>query len=207
MNEPGYHDALRILCQDAGATCTVCSRRRRAGTGPDPVVYLADFARQVLLPLAAGVPSSRYGHDGRPGLHHRPAGAAGDGTAAPVWVPVLEQTARIGVLAVAVGDPSPEAVRQAELLGVFAGLVVTGLAQVSDAPRVLRRGGRMSLPASMQWDLLPPWALRVPRARKRPGCSSRRTTSRATRSTTRLNGPCCISRSSTAWGTASARRS
>jgi hypothetical protein len=137
-----------------------------SGTGPVPVVYLADFARQVLLPLAAGVReepvtgtlAGRVFTTGQPAV-----GVASDGTAL-VWAPVLEQTARIGVLAVAVPDPSPEAVRQAELLGVFAGLVVTGLAQVSDAPRVLRRGRRMSLPASMQWDLLPPWALRVPGA-------------------------------------------
>lgn len=165
MAEFGYTGALDILSRhasvDLGRLLAAAS-----GTGPDPVVYLADFARQVLLPLAAGVPEERVTGTlaGRVFTTGQPAvGAAGDGTAL-VWVPVLEQTARIGVLAVAVGDPSPEAVRQAELLGVFAGLVVTGLAQVSDAPRVLRRGGRMSLPASMQWDLLPPWALRVPGA-------------------------------------------
>jgi hypothetical protein len=165
MAEFGYTGALEVLSGrasvDLGRLLAAAS-----GTGPDPVVYLADFARQVLLPLAAGVPeepvtgtlAGRVFSTGEPAV-----GAAGDG-AALVWVPVLEQTARIGVLAVAVADPSPAVVRQAELLGVFAGLVVTGLAQVSDAPRVLRHGRRMSLPASMQWDLLPPWALRVPGA-------------------------------------------
>jgi hypothetical protein len=139
-----------------------------AACGPagDPVVYLADFARQVLLPLAAGVPdepvtgtlAGRVFSTGQPAVS-----AAGDGTPR-AWVPVLEQTARIGVLAVSVPDPGPQAVRQAELLGVFAGLAVAGLARVSDAPRVQRQGRRMSLPASMQWDLLPPWALHVPGA-------------------------------------------
>lgn len=165
MAEFGYTEALETLSRrasvDLGRLLAAVS-----GAGPDPVVYLADFARQVLLPLNAGVPeepvtgalAGRVFTTGQPAV-----GAASDGTAL-VWVPVLEQTARIGVLAVAVPDPSPEAVRQAELLGVFAGLVVTGLARVSDAPRVLRRGAQMSLPASMQWDLLPPWALRVPGA-------------------------------------------
>ena len=80
-----------------------------------------------------------------------------------IWVPVLEQTARVGVLAVSVPDADPAGVRQAELLGVFAGLVVGGLTRVSDAPRVRRHGRRMSLPASMQWDLLPPWSAARPR--------------------------------------------
>ena len=49
-------EALRILCQDAGGDL---HRVLAAACEPvpawDPVVYLADFARQVLFPLAAGV--------------------------------------------------------------------------------------------------------------------------------------------------------
>ncbi len=165
MAEFGYTGALEVLSRhasvDLGRLLAAAS-----GTGQDPVVYLADFARQVLLPLAAGVPEETVTGTlaGRVFTTGVPAVGATSGGLTRVWVPVLEQTARIGVLAVAVPDPSPQAVRQAELLGVFAGLVVTGLGQVSDAPRVLRHGRRMSLPASMQWDLLPPWALRVPGA-------------------------------------------
>jgi Stage II sporulation protein E (SpoIIE) len=165
MAEFGYTAALEVLSGRASAdigrlVAAAC------GTGHDPVVYLADFARQVLLPLAAGVPAQPVTGTlaGRVFATGQPAvSAASDGTAR-AWVPVLEQTARIGVLAVSVPDADPEAVRQAELLGVFAGLVVAGMGRVSDAPRVLRQGRRMSLPASMQWDLLPPWALRVPGA-------------------------------------------
>ena len=55
MSEPGYQDALRVLCQDAGADL---HRVLAAACAPvparDPVVYLADFACQVLVPLAAG---------------------------------------------------------------------------------------------------------------------------------------------------------
>jgi hypothetical protein len=54
---------------------------------------------------------------------------------------------------------------QAELLGVFTGLVVA--ARVSDVP-YLRRGRAMSLPAGMQWDLLPPLSARTAGAAGRP---------------------------------------
>jgi serine phosphatase RsbU (regulator of sigma subunit) len=81
-----------------------------------------------------------------------------------VWVPVLEQTARAGVLAVSLPDAGPDSVGQAEMLGVFAGLALSAMNRVTDAPRVRRHGRSMSLPASMQWDLLPPWAIRMPGA-------------------------------------------
>jgi serine phosphatase RsbU (regulator of sigma subunit) len=78
-----------------------------------------------------------------------------------VWVPVVEQTTRTGVLAVTVPEATPRIVEQAELLGVFAGLVTALTARVSDVPHVRRRGRAMSLPASMQWDLLPPLSTRT----------------------------------------------
>jgi serine phosphatase RsbU (regulator of sigma subunit) len=75
---------------------------------------------------------------------------------------VLEQTARVGVLALSLPDDSPDSVRHAEMLGVLAGLVIGGMTRVSDAPHARRLAHRdMSLPASMQWDLLPPWSLRA----------------------------------------------
>jgi serine phosphatase RsbU (regulator of sigma subunit) len=41
---------------------------------------------------------------------------------------------------------------------------MSGMARVTDGPRVRRRGRSMSVPASMQWDLLPPWGIRMPGA-------------------------------------------
>jgi len=78
-----------------------------------------------------------------------------------VWVPIVEQTTRTGVLAVTVPQASPEIVAQAEMLGVFAGLVVAASARVSDVPGLRRQGEAMSLPAVMQWDLLPPLSART----------------------------------------------
>ena len=164
MAEFTYTEALRVLSGDASAdlgrllaaTCAAAC---------DPVVYLADYSRQVLLPLNAGVPAEQVEGTmaGRAFTTGEPAVSARDGYAR-VWVPVLEQTARSGVLAVSLPDAGADSIRQAELLGVFAGLALAGMNRVTDAPRVRRHGRSMSLPASIQWDLLPPWAIRMPGA-------------------------------------------
>ena len=164
MTEFDYSRALRVLSRGVAVDL---NRLLATACTPawDPLVYLADFSRQVLLPMspgAAGEPVAgtlpgRVFATGRTEV-------AGAGGHARVWVPVLEQTSRVGVLAVSVPEAGAEMISQVELLGIFAGLVVAGLGQVSDIPRIRRQGQRMSLPASMQWDLLPPWTVRVPGA-------------------------------------------
>ena len=47
---------------------------------------------------------------------------------------------------------------------MFAGLAIAAAARVSDVPYVRRQGREMSLPAGMQWDLLPPLNTRTPGA-------------------------------------------
>ena len=163
MNEPGYHDALRVLRHDAGGDP---HRVLAAACEPvpawDPVVYLADFAHQVLFPLAADVAEQDVAGTmaGRAFTTGQPVTSQRDGSVR-VWVPVVEQTTRTGVLAVTVPRAGPQVLAQAELLGVFAGLVVAAAARVSDVPYVRRRGRAMSLPAGMQWDLLPPLSART----------------------------------------------
>lgn len=146
----------------------------------DPVVYLADFSRQSLLPVTADLsPEDVAGTlAGRAFTGGEAVTSVRDGHVR-VWVPVLEQTARIGVLALSFPRPAgdrtgpgadgcdlnPEDLRQAYSLGVFAGLIVAGMTRVSDTSWVRRQDRSMSLPASMQWNLLPPWALAVPGAR------------------------------------------
>jgi hypothetical protein len=162
MSEPGFPAALRMLCRDAGSDV---HRVLATACGPvpawDPVVYLADFSRQVLIPLAAGAEEEVAGTlPGKAFITGQPVTSARDG-AVRVWVPVLEQTARIGVLAVTVPDASENLLAQVELLGVFAGLVTAMAVRVSDTPWLRRRSERMSLPATMQWDLLPPLSART----------------------------------------------
>jgi len=131
----------------------------------DPVVYLADFASQVLVPLAAGAAEQDVAGTmaGRAFTTGQPVTSDQDGLVR-VWVPVVEQTTRTGVLAVTVPHADPQILAQAELLGLFTGLIVAAAARVSDVPHLRRRGRAMSLPAGMQWDLLPPLSARTPRA-------------------------------------------
>jgi phosphoserine phosphatase RsbU/P len=165
MGEFGYEEALRAMARDASASA---GRLLDAACPPgaDPVLYLADFGRHSLFPLDAAVPAEPVDGTvaGRAFITGQ-AMVAGNG-AGPVraWVPITEQTARIGVLAVNLPDGAPASLREAELLGVFTGLLVGGAMKVSDEPWVRREGARMSLPASIQWNLLPPWAVRVPGA-------------------------------------------
>jgi serine phosphatase RsbU (regulator of sigma subunit) len=163
MGQPGYPDALGVLRQAAGGDL---HRVLTAACAPvpawDPVIYLADFAHQVLFPLAAGVAEEEVATTmaGRAFAAGQPVSSQRDGSVR-VWVPVVEQTTRTGVLAVTVPDASEGVLAQAELLGVFAGLAVAAAARVSDIPHLRRRGRVMSLPAGMQWDLLPPLSART----------------------------------------------
>jgi serine phosphatase RsbU (regulator of sigma subunit) len=160
---PGYSEALRVLRRGADADLhrilTVAGEPVPAW---DPVVYLAGFSAEVLFPLSAGVAEEDVAGTmaGRAFTSGQPVTSERDG-AVRVWVPVVEQTTRTGVLAVTVPEATPRIVEQAELLGVFAGLVTALTARVSDVPHVRRRGRAMSLPASMQWDLLPPLSTRT----------------------------------------------
>jgi hypothetical protein len=163
MSEPGYHDALRILCHEAGADL---HRVLAAACEPvpawDPVVYLADFACELLFPLDAGAAEQEMAGTmaGRAFTTGQPVTSDRDGSVR-VWVPVVELTTRTGVLAVTVPHAGPQMLAQAESLGMFAGLVVAAAARVSDVPYLRRRGRAMSLPAGMQWDLLPPLSART----------------------------------------------
>jgi hypothetical protein len=56
MGMPGYPDALRVLCQDAGADL---HRVLAAACEPVPAWDPVDFAHRVLFPLAARWPRSR----------------------------------------------------------------------------------------------------------------------------------------------------
>src|SRR3984885_3889112 len=166
MREPGYSAALRVLRDAAGGDLQqVITAACEPLPAWDPIVYLGDFSGEELFPLTpgeaaedvAGSMAGRTFSTGQPVTSERDDGIR-------VWVPVSEQASRTGVLAVTIGDATPEAIERVELLGVFAGLVIAAAARVSDIPYIRRQGREMSLPAGMQWDLLPPLNTRAPRA-------------------------------------------
>jgi serine phosphatase RsbU (regulator of sigma subunit) len=166
MREPGYSAALRVLRDAAGGDLQqVITAACEPLPAWDPIVYLGDFSGEELFPLTpgeatedvAGSMAGRAFTTGEPVTSERDDGIR-------VWVPVSEQASRTGVLALTIADDAPETLERAELLGVFAGLVIAAAARVSDVPYVRRQGREMSLPAGMQWDLLPPLNTRAPQA-------------------------------------------
>jgi serine phosphatase RsbU (regulator of sigma subunit) len=125
-------------------------------------VYLADFSQTVLFPLAPQLQAEEVAGTlaGLAFTTGEPAAGSPDQGEQRVWVPIVEQTACTGVLALTVSEATEQALAQAQLLGVFAGLITAVMVRVSDIPDLRRRGRPMSLPASMQWDLLPPLTAR-----------------------------------------------
>jgi hypothetical protein len=166
MREPGYPDALRVLREATGdGLREVLSAACAPLPAWDPVVYLGDFSGNELLPLTAEVDREKVAGTmaGRAFTTGQPVTAERDGKVR-VWVPVTEQASRTGVLAVTIHHATPEVLEQVELLGVFVGLTLAATALVSDVPYIRRQSRRMSLPAGMQWDLLPPLNTRTPNA-------------------------------------------
>jgi serine phosphatase RsbU (regulator of sigma subunit) len=166
MREPGYADALRVLREAAGGDLQhVLAAACAPVPAWDPMVYLVDFSGSVLFPLTGGVAREDVTGSmaGRAFTTGRPVATERDG-AVRVWVPVTELATKTGVLAVTVPHGIPEVLEQVELLGVFAGLAVAAAAQISDTPYVRRQRREMSLPAGMQWDLLPPLNTQTPGA-------------------------------------------
>ena len=133
------------------------------------VIYLADLQQEYLVPLAdpsAGRSRLPLPVDttlaGRAFQHVEIQVQAVD-QGVQVWLPMLDGTERLGVLAVtvpaelarsfAVGGPL--GVRLRRFASLVAELVATKTAYGDDLV-LARRRQRMSLPAEMQWSLLPP---------------------------------------------------
>lgn len=138
--------------------------------GSDVVVYLVDFAQTTLEPLPdrsthAELPSSEEVAStmaGRAFADQTPVVAErSDGFR--VWVPILEGSDRTGVLALTVPSVTTEVVAMCEELGLFTGYLIATHARSTDLYNLHRRRQALSLPASMQWDLLPPLVLKTDR--------------------------------------------
>ena len=136
----------------------------------DAVVYLVDFAQQTLEPLPnrrthADLPHSeavattmagRAFIECAPVVADRPDGQR-------VWVPIIEGSDRTGVLALMVPEATDDVVTACEELGLFTGYLIATQARATDVYNLHRRRRSLSLPASMQWDLLPPLVLKTDR--------------------------------------------
>ncbi|MDQ6649497.1 MAG: serine/threonine-protein phosphatase, partial [Actinomycetota bacterium] len=138
----------------------------------DVVLYLIDFGQEVLqaVPGRGGLAEPVILEEdvattmaGRVFLTGKPVSAERAG-AVRVWVPVVEQADRTGVLALTVPSLTPALMEDATNLGMFAGLLIASAARYTDLLHVRRRARSMSLAANIQWDLLPPLTLQCPSA-------------------------------------------
>lgn len=131
--------------------------------GRDVVLLLIDYAHVALTPHPAVLL-----HGGEPEIASLDGSMAGraftSGTALAaehedewhVWVPVTEQSNRLGVLAMTLPRWDEEIEFLCTELGLAAAPLLLASAQYTDLPHMLRRRKDMDLAAEMQWSLLPP---------------------------------------------------
>ena len=165
--EIDFGEALRTG-RDANPATTpdILARAASAIGATDLVVYLVDFGQTVLEPMP-----DRSAHPElavTEGVTTTMAGRAftdqevitadrDDGTR--VWVPIVEGSDHTGVVAFTLPRVDDHKLRACRDIGVLAGYLIAGHARRTDLFNLYRRRRKMSLPASMQWDLLPPLVL------------------------------------------------
>jgi serine phosphatase RsbU (regulator of sigma subunit) len=130
-------------------------------------LYLQDYAQELLVPL------SREGEDGE--LLRIDGSVAGtaftdereleetDGDRVRVWLPMLDGTDRMGVLGATVDAGDEPARWLLRRLTAVAALFLVSKGENSDHLFWARRRRTMSLPAEMQWQLLPALTVATPR--------------------------------------------
>lgn len=145
-------------------------------------VFLADFDQVVLQPLLLEpllLEQDWAGADwagGDEAVHEHEVGTTMAGrcfqTGAPltaprpdgirVWVPLVERSVRIGVLALSLREVSESALARCVEVGQFGGLLIASAMRYTDVVHLRRQSRTMTAAAAMQWDLLPPVTLVSP---------------------------------------------
>ena len=167
MTPPAAEDPIRALVRashhlPADRLGTAVADHARGLGAHGAVVYLADYAQHVLLPVCGeGVPGRQeLGIDGsvagRAFRRVEPVRSPPEGPGS-VWLPLLDGAERIGVLELVVpgGLPPDFEDDSRAFASLVAELVVTRDAY-SDVFSRLRRRRDLSLAAEIQWELLPP---------------------------------------------------
>lgn len=131
--------------------------------GRDVVLLLIDYGHVVLTPhpdlLSHGSEPQMASLDGSMAGRAFTSGttlAAERDDGWHVWVPVTEQSNRLGVLALTLPRWDEELEFLCTELGLAAAPLLLASAQYTDLPHLLRRRKDMDLAAEMQWSLLPP---------------------------------------------------
>ena len=134
--------------------------------GVRTVIYLADYAQEMLVPMPGahgqGRPPLRIDATlpGRAYRLLRTQTTVSDDGQARLWMPIIDGAERIGVLDVMVDDPDdcsdPVLHRQCWWLTHYLGHLLTALDASGDALDHVRRTQPRSIQAELIWQLLPP---------------------------------------------------
>jgi serine phosphatase RsbU (regulator of sigma subunit) len=162
-----FGEALRVG-RDANPATTpdVLAKAASAIRATDLVVYLVDFGQTVLEPIPdrsahaelAVTEAVATTMAGRAFTDQQVITAdRDDGTR--VWVPIVEGSDHTGVVAFTIPKANDHVLRECRDIGILAGYLIAAHARRTDLFNLYRRRRKMSLPASMQWDLLPPLVL------------------------------------------------
>ncbi|MEV0620030.1 PP2C family protein-serine/threonine phosphatase [Nonomuraea sp. NPDC050404] len=128
------------------------------------VIYLADLQQDVLSPLVARPEPAGEGESHEIGIEGTVAGRAFQhGKIFPAtvrdprqwWVPLVDGTDRLGVLRITVAGADTGALLDMERLAGLVALLVVSKRPLSDTYARLVRRRRMSVPAEMEWRLMP----------------------------------------------------
>ncbi|MGA2208602.1 MAG: PP2C family protein-serine/threonine phosphatase [Acidimicrobiales bacterium] len=170
LESPDYGAALRSLHDLApSAAVDALAKVAHSAGAVDVVVYLVDFDQTVLTPVPARsthveapVGQSVHGSEAGRAFRERRLLTESRPEGARIWVPILEGSDCTGVVALTIAaEPDPSTAAVCEELGMLAGCAISLSARYTDLYNLVRRRKAMSLPASMQWDLLPPLYLEV----------------------------------------------
>jgi Stage II sporulation protein E (SpoIIE) len=145
------------------ALASVVSEEGRALGASELVIYLVDYAQTMLVPIPCSDASDRHVLTlegtlaGRAFRSSTPLESADD-DGHRIWMPVVDGVSRVGILEVLFpqGAPSHES---REALHRYAGLVghlIVIKGEYGDVFEFVRRRAPMSVPAELQWSLLPP---------------------------------------------------
>jgi serine phosphatase RsbU (regulator of sigma subunit) len=174
MDDPDFGATLRAL-HELAPTDVPDSLARVAGQMGiyDMTAYLIDFEQSMLFPVPdrgvhvdspIGVATDGT-QEGQAFLERQLVQSRRDDGTTRVCVPIIEGSDCTGVLAFTVGDRLDESAhRRCEELGMLVGAAIAIAARYTDLFNLVRRRRSMSLPASIQWDLLPPLRLTTPEA-------------------------------------------
>jgi Stage II sporulation protein E (SpoIIE) len=122
-------------------------------------IYLADVQQQYLDPLLGGeslaIDSTIAGRAYRSvTIQHQRAGETAEGYR--VWVPLVDGSARLGVLKLLVRDVGQEMLARYRTLGSLAALMITAKSGYSDTYARTQRRREMAPQAELVWAFLPP---------------------------------------------------